>query len=118
MLVADFHLVQALHTTRELAADRDGSGWTELAGRTDRILDALGVDGEEAAYRPEVGIDRIDRTIEVDVDTADRAAASLMALHDRPDEDQLELANRAVRDLEDAVRTDQGRSTRARRGRS
>jgi len=46
----------------------------------------------------------MDRRVVVEPDTADRAAASLMALADRPDEDQLELANRAIRDLEDALR--------------
>lgn len=106
--IQDFQLVQVLSESRELATSRadddGGSGWRELAGRLDRILDRLGVGGSEPSRAPVAGMDRIDRdSFSVEVDTTDRATASLMALADRPDEDQLELANRAVRDLEDSL---------------
>ncbi|MFA9431784.1 hypothetical protein [Egicoccus sp. AB-alg2] len=107
----DFQIVQVLRESRELAS-RNGaddehadSGWRELAGRLDRIMDRMGIDGGEPATRPAMGMDRIDRGgFALEPDTADRAVASLMALGDRPDQDQLELANQAVRDLEDSLR--------------
>lgn len=107
----DFQVVQVLHQSRELAASRlasddtdQDSGWRELDGRLERIIDRLGVDGSEPSRAPVAGMDRIDRnSFTIEQDTTDHAVASLMALADRPDEDQLELANRAVRDLEDSL---------------
>lgn len=106
----DFHIVQVLHESRRLAAsrleeDEHTSGWRELEGRLGRIIERLGTAGQEPATPPAVGIDRMDRdSFTIEQDTTDNAVASLMALADRPDEDQLELANRAVRDLEDSLR--------------
>lgn len=99
-----FHLVSALHQTREIAAERDDtSGWRELGGRAERILATLDAgDDEDPNGPPAAGIERIDRN-RVDEDTADLALASLMALFDRDDEDQLELALESVRDLEAAI---------------
>ncbi|GGI08032.1 hypothetical protein [Egicoccus halophilus] len=107
----DFQLVQVLHESRNMAAangafeDDGDSAWRELGGRIDRILDRLGVDGGEPATRPAAGMDRLERSsFPVELDTTDRAVASLRALGDRTDRDQLELANRAIRDLEDVLR--------------
>ncbi|MFA9444595.1 hypothetical protein [Egicoccus sp. AB-alg6-2] len=116
----DFQLVQVLHQSRVLAASRlpdDGqsdagqsdagegdAGWRELEARLGRILGMLGVDGGEPATRPVAGIDRIDRSgFTLEPGSTQRAVASLTALGDRPDDHQLELANRAVRDLEDSL---------------
>lgn len=105
----DFQIVQVLHESRRLAAERaaaeETAGWRELEGRLGRILDRLGVDGSEPVGTPAMGMDRIDRSsFTIEQDTTDNAIASLMALADRPDDDQLELANRSVRDLEDSLR--------------
>jgi hypothetical protein len=106
-VAADHELVQRLLDARQLGvANDEESGWRELAGRIERILAAAGVDPVDGLREPVA--DPSDAQPEADVlaepDTVDRAAASLAALLDRPDEDQLELANRAIRDLEAALR--------------
>jgi hypothetical protein len=103
-IAEDHELVQALVDARRLAiSEEDASGWRELAGRIERILEAVGVDPDEGLRAPVNG-ETDTATPLAEPDTVDRAAASLAALLERPDEDQLELANRDVRDLEAAVR--------------
>ena len=98
-LAEDHELVQALTDARILADGRgDHTGWRELAGRLDRILEAIGVEGWDPITAP--ATEGQDDQPAVGQDTADHAAASLLALLDRPDEDQLALANRALRALE------------------
>lgn len=98
----DFHLVQALHETTELADQhRDEPGWDDLRRQVDRILDQLGEQSGDPTHEA-VGIDRIDRAA-IDPGEAERAVAALMAVHDREDDEQLELAREALQDLEDAL---------------
>jgi hypothetical protein len=107
----DFALVQALSETRTLARRRrdedDESSdhrWGSLADRADRVLAALGVERSEAGHTPAIGFDRLDRTaIEIAPEDADRIAASLRALQDRPDTDRIDAAERSLADLEDAL---------------
>jgi hypothetical protein len=104
-LAEDHELVQVLLDARRLATEsEDHAAWRELAGRTARILEAAGLDPEEGLRAPVEPEAATAPAALADPDTVDLAAASLAALLDRPDEDQLELANRAVRDLEAAVR--------------
>lgn len=98
----DFHLVQALHETVELAQrHEDEPAWSELREQVEGLLGRLG----EASGDPTteaVGFDRIDRAV-IDPGEAERAVAALMAVHDREDDEQLELAREALQDLEDAI---------------
>jgi hypothetical protein len=105
-LAEDRELVQVLLDARRLATEsgEDETAWRELAGRTGRILEAAGLDPEEGLRAPVEPETATAPAALADPDTVDLAAASLAALLDRPDEDQLELANRAVRDLEAALR--------------
>jgi hypothetical protein len=104
-IAEDHELVQVLLDARRLAlSSEDTSAWRELAGRTSRILEAAGLDPEEGLRAPVNGETASEPGPLAEPDTVDHAAASLAALLDRPDEDQLELANRAVRDLEASVR--------------
>jgi hypothetical protein len=106
-VAGDHELVQRLLDARQLGVGRDDeSGWRELCGRIARILDAAGIDPEDGLREPvsDPADAQPENAAMADPDTVDHAAASLSALLDRPDEDQLELANRAIRDLEAAVR--------------
>jgi hypothetical protein len=105
-VAADHELVQRLLDARQLGADRDDAGWRELCGRIERILEAVGVDPVDGLRAPVSDPADAQPSTEAlaEPDTVDRTAASLAALLDRPDEDQLELANRDVRDLEAALR--------------
>jgi hypothetical protein len=104
-IAEDHELVQVLLDARRLALESadDHTAWRELAGRTERILDAAGLDPEQGLRAPVNGETDTASGPTAGPTTVDNAAASLAALLDRPDEDQLELANRAVRDLETAV---------------
>ena len=98
----DFHLVQALHETRNLAEDHAGEdGWNELAREVDDVLARLTDDAKDPTT-PQIGAERLDATVELP-DDAHLAAAALMAVHDRPEPEQLELARDAVHHLADAL---------------
>lgn len=100
----DMQLVQALNETRRMSATRtEDPGWRELHERVDRILEAIGesVRGEPAEP-PTAGMNRVDRhVIQIDPESADRVAASLMALTDRPDDRHVDLANETLRSVEE-----------------
>lgn len=91
-----FNLIQALQETRALADDHpDDPEWVQLRARVDEVLDELTEDGES----PTAGVSGP----AVDATHAELAAAALMAVYDRPEEEQLELARAAVEDLADEV---------------
>lgn len=97
------HLVQALTDAQELAGSRDDHpGWRALEAQTARVLDRLDVDDVDPAY---VDASEAEGPIggDLDPDAADRAVASLTALQDQPHTEQLELAQVAMTDLEDAL---------------
>lgn len=98
------HLVQALADARELAQGRDDlPGWRALEGSTGRILERLDGDEVDPAYTDVV---ETDGTLgpDLDPDTVDLVVASITALQETPDEEQLELTLRALADLELLVR--------------
>ena len=98
----DFTLVQALQETRELAAANAGEpGWDRVQDRVERLLDRLTHEVDDAG-RAEGGVDRIDRDL-IDQQAAERAVAALLAVADRTVGDELELADAALEDLEDAI---------------
>lgn len=98
----DFNLIQALQETRELAAAHEGEpGWDRVLTRVERLLDRLTHEVDDAAIR-ESGVDRINRDA-IDRESAERAIAALLAVADRTVGDELELADEALEDLEDAV---------------
>lgn len=99
----DMQLVQILQETHRMAvAHADDESWRALGDRTAGLLQRIGAPSDDASpASPATEHDRIDRgAIELDAHTADRVAASLMALADQPDERQLGLAQEALRDLE------------------
>jgi hypothetical protein len=104
-----FALVQALAETRSTArrrAEEEGDGgddrWRSIADRADRVLAAVGVESTEVGHTPAIGFDRLDRTaIPLDAEGADRLAATLLALAERPDDARLDTVDRALTDLED-----------------
>jgi hypothetical protein len=103
-VAADHELVGALCDARRLAEGReDDAGWRELAGRVDRILDRIGVVDLDPTTAPAIPTDGSEPPT-VGTATADHATASLLALLDRDDDDQLALANEAIRTLEDGLR--------------
>ena len=98
----DFHLVQALQETRRLAEDHAGEeGWDQLGNEVDDVLDRL-TTGAKDPTTPVLGAERLDATVELP-DDAHLAAAALMAVHDRPEPEQLQLARDAVQHLRDAI---------------
>jgi hypothetical protein len=98
----DFHFIQALHETRELADDHgDEPGWADLRQQVDRLLDRLTEDAGDPTTEA-IRAQRIDRNA-IPAEEAKVAIAALMAIHDRPDDEQLELARDAVQELEDAL---------------
>lgn len=95
-----FNLIQALQETRELADDHpDDPEWSRLRSRIDEVIDEI--DDSDPATAPN-GHARVSLAT-VDPTHADLAAAALMAVHDRPEEEHLELARAAVEDLADDV---------------
>jgi hypothetical protein len=98
----DFHFIQALHETRELADEHAGEpGWEQLRGQVDALLERLTDDAGDPTTEA-LGAQRIDRSA-IPAEEAALATAALMAVHDRQDDEQLELARNAVQDLEDAL---------------
>ena len=98
----DFNLIQALQETRELAAAHDGeAGWDRVQARVERLLARLTLEVDDVAVQ-EGGVDRINRDA-IDQEAAGRAIAALLAVADRTVGDELELADEALEDLEDAV---------------
>lgn len=101
-MTVDFNLIQALQETRELAASHDGEpGWDRIQQRVETLLDRLTEQVDDAAVK-EGGVDRINRDA-IDQETAQRAVAALLAVADRTVGDEVELADEALEDLEDAV---------------
>lgn len=99
----DMQLVQILQQTHRIAAAHaDDEAWRALGDRTAGLLERIGAPSNDASpASPATEYDRIDRgAMELDDHTANRVAASLMALADQPDEQQLGLAQEALRDLE------------------
>jgi hypothetical protein len=98
----DFTLIQALQETRELAAAHTGEpGWDRVLARVESLLDRLTEQVDDAAIK-EGGADRINREV-IDQEAAGRAVAALLAVADRTVGDELELADEALEDLEDAI---------------
>ncbi len=98
------HLVQALEDGRALAQERDDlPGWRALEGSTGRILDELDGDEVDPAYSD---LAETEGTLgpDLDADVVDRVVASITALQETPDEEQLELALQALSELELVVR--------------
>lgn len=99
----DFHLIQALHETRELADEHAGEdGWGQLRDQVEAILDRLTSDETDDPTVEGPGAQRLVRP-EATPPEAERAIAALMAVHDLPDDRQLDLARDAVQELEDAL---------------
>lgn len=98
-----FTLIQALQETRELASDHtDDPEWQQIHDQVDQVLDRLTEDGGDP-ITPELGAQRIDRTVRLDEEQAQLAAAAMAALHDRPEPEQVELARAALQQLDDAI---------------
>lgn len=98
-----FNLIQALHETHELAEDHaDEPGWTEVRQQVDDALERL-THGAGDPTTEAIGVQRIDRTVALDQEQAELAAAAMAALHDRPEPEQLELARAALQQLHDAI---------------
>ena len=98
------HLAQALDDAHELARGRDDlPGWRTLEGSTERVLAQLDGDEVDPAYTDRV---ESDGTLgpDLDPDVVDLVVASITALQETPDEEQLEIALRALTDLELLVR--------------
>jgi hypothetical protein len=113
----DLAFVQAVTATRTLATDHAARGeeehghgdadertrrWRSLADRADRVLAAIGVEVGDEGHTPAIGYDRLDRSALADVDLAS-TSATLRALHDTPDDDRIDAADRALADLEDSL---------------
>jgi hypothetical protein len=93
-----FNLVQALQETRALTEDHpDDPAWMELQARVDGVLDRLTEDTKDPTASQHL------RRPDIENDQAELAAAALMAVHDRPERHQLDLALAAVDDLSDAI---------------
>jgi hypothetical protein len=100
VVAEDHELVRAMTDACRLADEQGDAdtAWRELGGRLARVLERIGVRDLDPTTAPALD-DGGDRPT-VGQGTADGATASLRALLDRPDEDQLAIANQAVRDLE------------------
>lgn len=101
----DMQVLQILTEAHRMAEDRreDAPVWAGLADRTRRFLDAMGAParGDPVDIGPS-RMDRMDRTaIGMDAETADRLAASLMALASQPDEERARLADDCLREIEE-----------------
>ncbi len=68
-----------------------------LQARVDGVLDRLTEDAEDPTASQHL------RRPPIENDQAELAAAALMAVHDRPERHQLDLALAAVDDLSDAI---------------
>jgi hypothetical protein len=97
------HLTEALRDARELASRFDDHpDWRALEAQAERVLDRLGIDEADPGYADEFESEGLTGG-EVDVDVVDRAVASLTAVQEQPHEEQLEIAQRAMTDLEHAL---------------
>ncbi len=97
-----FNLIQALQETRALSEDHpDDPAWQQLRSRIDEVIGELTEDADDPTTEVP-GADRLVRP-EIDETHTELAAAALMAVHDRPEEEQLELARAAVEDLADEI---------------
>jgi hypothetical protein len=98
-----FTLIQALQETRALAGDHlDDPEWQQIHDEVDQVLDRLTEDADDPTT-PALGVQRINRTVALDEEQAELAAAAMAALHDRPEPEQLELARAALQQLDDAI---------------
>ena len=98
----DMQLVQILQETHRTAAGRtDDPSWRDLHERSEAMLSAFGAPADaESPASPATEYHRIDRAaMQVDAQTAERVAASLMALADQPDERRVTLALEALASL-------------------
>lgn len=97
------HLAQALEDARELARGRDDHpGFRAVEAQAGRVLERLDVEDVDPAYADHADAEGPVGT-SLDPDAVDRAVASLTALVEEPDAEQLELALTALTDLEDAL---------------
>jgi hypothetical protein len=98
-----FTLIQALQETRALAGDHlDDPEWQQVHDEVDAVLDRLTEDADDPTT-PALGAQRLDRTVTLDEEQAELAAAAMAALHDRPEPEQIELARAALQQLDDAI---------------
>lgn len=81
----------------------DLAGWQALHGSTSRILEQLDNEDADPAYTDLAETEGSLGT-DLDPDTVDRVVASLTALEEAPDEEQLELAMQGLEELEQLVR--------------
>lgn len=98
-----FTLIQALQETRELASDHaDDPDWQQIHRQVQQVLDQLTEDAGDPTTEA-LGAQRLDRTVTIDEEQAELAAAAMAALHDRPEPEQVELARAALQQLDDAI---------------
>lgn len=98
-----FALIQALQETRALASDHaDDPEWQQIHDEVDQVLDRLTEDAADPTT-PALGAQRLNRTVTLDQEQAELAAAAMAALHDRPEPEQIELARAALQQLDDAI---------------
>lgn len=110
----DFQLYQAVRETRRLAADRDGTGWSDLRSALDDVADVLGSDTDDAAF--DRAADRLERTHlhdsprdhvtgrrKNDQTTPMDTVAALYALYDDPTDERAQQAAVAVRRLHESL---------------
>lgn len=101
--LAIFTLIQALQETRELASDHaDDPDWVQIHTQVQQVLDRLTEDAGDPTTEA-LGAQRLDRTVPIDEEQAELAAAAMAALHDRPEPEQVELARAALQQLDDAI---------------
>ena len=97
----DWKLVQALNQTKAFMdrESRSGDAWDRLHTAVDTALGHITGATSDISYVKggEEGLgDRFERPAHVDNDVMDRARAALIALYDRPDEEQVRHALEAV----------------------
>lgn len=92
-----------MQQTYELASDHDGDpGWAEIRDHVQRVLDQITDDADDPTTEA-LGAQRLNRTVDIDEEQAQLAAAAMVALHDRPEPEQLELARAAIEQLDEAI---------------
>lgn len=110
----DFQLYQAIRETRRLAAEHDGSGWSDLRSALDDVTAVLGSNTDDAAY--DRVADRLERTrlhdsprdhvtgrSDEDQTTPVDTVAALYALYDDPTDERAGRAAQAVRRLHESL---------------
>ncbi len=78
-------------------------GWADVRSQVEDLIDQLTEGGHDRATTSELTARRLDRTVALDQEQAELAAAAMAALHDRPEPEQLELARAALQQLGDAI---------------